>query len=213
MRSRLRRLIDDLAGRSHKRVVAILLQQIDTALDGVALATRVTTGAIGSADARVRMADLEHQGDAHRARLVPELSAALTTPIDREDMFRLSRSVDDVVDNLRDYVRETDLYGIRLPASAVDLLDQLDQGLTDLRRAVERLLSEPDEVPAAALAAHKHAGQVRHLYSEALAQLLDGEIDSAVIKRRELLRRLDVLGLRLAECADALADAMVKRSL
>ena len=213
MRSRLRRLIDDLAGRSHRRVVAILLQQIDTAIDGVALAMRVTTGAIDPAEARVRMSELEHLGDSHRGRLVPELSAALTTPIDREDMFRLSRSVDDVIDHLRDYVRETDLYGVRLDASAVDLLEQVNQGLKDLRRGVERLLPDPEEVPAAALAAHKRAGQVRHLYSEALAQLLDGEIDAVVLKRRELLRRLDVLGLRLGECADALADAMVKRSL
>ncbi|HEX6967995.1 MAG TPA: DUF47 family protein [Micromonosporaceae bacterium] len=213
MRSRLRRLLDDLTGGSHKRVVAILLQQIDTARDGVALAIAVTTGATRPADARARMSEVEHRGDAYRARLVPELSAALTTPIDREDLFRLSRSVDDVVDHLRDYVRETDLYAVRLPASAVELLEQVDAGLRDLRRAVDRLLPKPEEVPAAALAAHKHAGQVRHLYSEALARLLDGDIDAVVLKRRELLRRLDVLGLRLAECADALADAMVKRSL
>lgn len=213
MKSRIRRLFDDLAGRSHKRIVAILLQQIDTTLEALTLATRVTSGVVDPADARLGMSDLEHLGDAHRGRLVPELSAALTTPIDREDMFRLSRSVDDVLDLLRDYVRETDLYGVRTQGLAVDMLEQVQQGMRDLRYAVDRLLPEPEEVSAAALAASKRAGQVRHLYSEALAQLLGGPIDSTVLKRRELLRRLDVLGLRLADCADALADAMVKRSL
>ncbi|HEX5594476.1 MAG TPA: DUF47 family protein [Micromonosporaceae bacterium] len=213
MKKRLRRLFDDLAGRSHRRVIRILLAQIDTALEGVALAIDVTSGAVESGRGRARISELEHLGDAHRARLVPELSAALTTPIDREDLFRLSRSIDDVLDHLRDYVRETDLYGVRLNASAVVLLEQVDLGLRDLRRAVDQLLRQPEEVPATALAAHKQAGQVRHLYSIDLARLLDGKIDGALLKRRELLRRLDVLALRLAECAHILADAMLKRSL
>ncbi|NUT06261.1 MAG: DUF47 family protein [Hamadaea sp.] len=209
----MRRLFDVLAGRSHRRIVGVLLQQIDAAVDGVALAIAVTAGRLDPAGARQQMSDLEHRGDAYRAQLVPELSAALTTPIDREDLFRLSRSVDDVLDHLRDYVRETDLYGVRLDGTAVALLEQVDLGLKELRRAVDRVPSRPYDVPAAALAAHKRAGRVRHLYGVAVAALLTGEVDAAVLKRRELLRRLDVLGLRLAECADALADAMLKRAL
>ncbi|NUT32733.1 MAG: DUF47 family protein [Hamadaea sp.] len=191
----------------------MLLDQIDAALDGVALAAGVTAGRIAPGDARREMSDLEHRGDAHRARLVPELSAALTTPIDREDLYRLSRSIDDVLDHLRDYVRETDLYGVRLDGAALALLEQVGLGLRDLRRAVDRIPSRPQDVPDAALAAHKRAGRVRHLYGVALAALLSGDVDAAVLKRRELLRRLDVLGLRLGECADALGDAMVKRVL
>lgn len=213
MKARFRRLVDDLAGRSHRRIVGVLLQQIDAALDGVALAVGVTSGRLDPADARQQMSHLEHRGDAYRAQLVPELSAALTTPIDREDLFRLSRSVDDVLDHLRDYVRETDLYGVRLDGTAVALLEHVDLGLKELRRAVDRIPSRPQDVPAAALAAHKRAGQVRHLYGVTVAALLAGEIDATVLKRRELVRRLDVLGLRLAECADALADAMLKRAL
>jgi hypothetical protein len=33
----------------------------------------------------------------------------------------------------------------------------------------------------------------------------------AVVRRRELLRRLDVVGLRLNEAADRLSDAAIKR--
>ncbi|GAB3137308.1 hypothetical protein GCM10027290_02810 [Micromonospora sonneratiae] len=211
--SRLRRLLDDLAGRSHRRIVGLLVEQIDATLDGVSLAIGVTSGHVEPARARALMSDVEHLGDSHRARLVPELSAALTTPIDREDLFRLSRSIDDVLDHLRDYVRETDLYGVRLDGDAVALLEQVNLGLQDLRRAVNRILPRPQEVPEAALAAHKRAGQVRHRYGICLTVLLSGGVDAAVLKRRELLRRLDVVGLRLGEAADALADAMLKRTL
>lgn len=210
---RLRRVLDDLAGRGHGRIVGILVAQIDAALEGVALAVTVTIGEIEPSLARLRIAEIEHAGDAHRGRLVAELSAALTTPIDREDLFRLSRSVDDVLDHLRDYVRDTDLYGVRLDATAVAILEQIAIGLRDLRRAADRLLDHPREAAEAALAAHKRSGRVRHLYAVGLAELLSGEVTGPILKRRELLRRLDGVGLRLAECADALADAMLKRSL
>jgi hypothetical protein len=207
------RIIDDLAGRSHRRVVNILLAQIDKALDGVEVAAMVTDGRVCARLGRERMSEIEHAGDAHRAELVQELVAALTTPVDREDLFRVSRSVDDVLDTLRDYVRETDLYGVRLGPLAGGALDDIAEGLRDLRRAVDRLIGRPGDVTEAALAAHKHAGAVRHRYGVELAALLGGDITGEVLKRRELLRRLDVVGLRLGECADALSDAMLKRSL
>lgn len=211
--SRLRRLLDDLAGRAHRRVVGILLAQIDSALDGVEVAAMVTDGRIAAGVGRARMSEVEHAGDAYRAELVTELVAALTTPVDREDLFRVSRSVDDVLDTLRDYVRETDLYRVRLGAMATGALAEIAEGLRDLRRAVDRLTARPGDVAEAALAAHKHAGAVRHFYGVQLARLLDGELTGEMLKCRELLRRLDVVGLRLGECADALSDAMLKRSL
>lgn len=61
------------------------------------------------------------------------------------------------------------------------------------------------------LGARKEANQVRRMYQEGLASVVDNEITSEVIKRRELLRRLDVVGLRLGEAADALADGIMKR--
>lgn len=56
---------------------------------------------------------------------------------------------------------------------------------------VVRMVSRPAGVPEAALTAHKHAGRVRHLYGVAMAALLSGDVDATVLKRRELLRRLD----------------------
>jgi uncharacterized protein len=88
--------------------------------------------------------DVEHRGDRARGGFVH----ALAPPLDREDLFRVSRSVDDVLDNLRDFARELELFAVS---------------------------------------------------------------DVAMLKRRELLRRLDVVGLRLGEAADALADGAVKR--
>lgn len=212
-RRRFGRVVDDLTGRSHRRIVQILLAQVDAAVAGVDLARQATTGAIDSAPARNTMAQVEHAGDSQRAQLVVELSRTLTTPIDREDLFRLSRSVDDVLDNLRDYVREIDLYAVRPGPLAGDALAGLRDGLQQLRTAVSGLAGRPREVAAAALQVRKRGGRVRQLYQLAMTDLFAQKLSADLLKRRELLRRLDVVGLRLGECADALSDAMLKRSL
>jgi hypothetical protein len=211
LRKRARRIVDDLAGRSHHRVVDILLRQIDEARSGATLAMSVASGQLSSSPGRIQMGEIEHAGDGHRGELVVELSAALTTPIDREDLFRLSRSVDDVLDNLRDYVRETDLFAVQAAPGSVPALEAVEEGLVLLRGAVARLPADPRSVAEQALAARKRSGRVRALYQLALAELLVEPVDAQTLKRRELLRRVDVIGLRLGECADALGDAMLKR--
>lgn len=213
---RLRRVLDDLTGRSRGRLAPLLLAQLDTADQGTALAARMCAGAISTAEARRRMGLVEHDGDGRRAGVVAELSAALTTPLDREDLYRFSRSVDDVLDNLRDFVRESDLYGATLGGTAgldaAGLFAAVREGLGHLRTAVERVDRRPAEVTALALRARKAAGRVRQAYQRAMAALLDGEITADALKRRELLRRLDIVGLSLADCADTLSDAVLKRS-
>jgi hypothetical protein len=210
---RARRIIDDLSGRSHHRVVDILVRQIDEASAGADLAAAVATGSLPSAPGRARMSEIEHAGDGHRGELVVELAAVLTTPIDREDLFRLSRSIDDVLDNLRDCVRETDLYDVAVPAPSAEAFAAIAEGLALLRRAVTRLTTSPGGVAELALAARKRSGRVRRIYQLAMADLLSAEITGTTLKQRELLRRIDIVGLRLGECADALADAMLKRSI
>ena len=86
------------------------------------------------------------------------------------------------------------------------------EGLECLRPALGQLEGHRGNAPQAALATRKAAGQVRRLYQLQLAELLSGPLDNETLKRRELLRRLDVVGLRLGEAADALADGALKRS-
>ncbi|MFI6227664.1 DUF47 domain-containing protein [Micromonospora echinospora] len=213
LRSRFRRLVEDLSGRSHHRVVEILLCQIDEAKAGADLAVSVADGAVPTDLGRARMVEIEHTGDRYRGDLVRELTAALTTPIDREDLFRFSRSVDDVLDNLRDYVRETDLFQVAAPPGTAAALTEVHEGLGLLRRATLRLAADPRGVNELTLAARKRSGGVRRLYQVAIADLMSGPIASDTLKRRELLRRVDVIGLCLGECVDALNDAMLKRSV
>ncbi|MDF1602624.1 DUF47 family protein [Nocardioides sp. YIM 152315] len=200
----------NLTGRSDHDLTEVLLSQVQAVAAGSALALSVAAGEEAVAGARRRMTDLEHDGDEHRRRAVDLLSRSFTTPIDREDLFRLSRSIDDVLDNLRDFVRECDLLGVSSDDLLVDVLGAVAAAIASLEDAVRMLGSGRAEMPTAALSVRKN--DIRQRYQTAMADLLSGELTTYTLRRRELLRRLDVVGLRLGEAADALADGAVKRS-
>jgi uncharacterized protein len=137
----------------------------------------------------------------------------LTAPMDREDLFRLSRSIDDILDNLRDLAREFDLYEVAAEPLLTDPLAGIEMGVVGLREAVGSLVDEPDAAGIVAAMAKKN--EVRVSYQQSMAALLTSPepLDRGDLARRELLRRVDVCGLRLGEAADALADGAIKRSL
>ncbi|MFC6881353.1 MULTISPECIES: DUF47 domain-containing protein [Actinomadura] len=209
---RFRLVWDDLRGRSGHRVVDQVARQIRAVRDGAELAREMAAGRTAPASARARMAVIEHAGDAERAGLAAMLRDVLVTPIDREDLYRLSRSVDDVLDNLRDFVREADLFGPPEFGFALAPLESVLDGLDALEAAVRKVLDDPAAVTVAALRARKARNRVRETEQAALADLFSGPFDVDVLRRRELLGRLDAVGRRLGEAADALSDAMLKRS-
>lgn len=209
---RMRLVWDDLRGRTGDRVIGQVARQVSAVRDGAELAREMAAGRTPSGRARARMADIEHAGDAERAALAAMLRGVLATPIDREDLYRLSRSVDDVLDNLRDFVREADMFGPPGLGFAVPPLDAVLEGLTALDTAVRKVLAEPAAVTIAALGARKAGNRVRETRQAALTELFGGPLDIDVLRKRELLDRLDAVGRRLGEAADALSDAMLKRS-
>lgn len=209
---RFRRLAQDLSGRSNERLIALLAKQLECTLGGARLVKELTGGEIGLEAAHERMRELEHDGDDARARLITELGTVLSTPVDVEDLFRISRSVDDVLDNFRDFVRECDLYHPAKLAFADSLAQTFVESLEDFQPAINRLGSSAAALQDATFDTRKGATQIRRLYQEQLAELFDQPIDGETLKRRELLRRLDVVGLRLGEAAAALADGAFKRS-
>ena len=207
---RMTRLVQDLTGRSADRLVERLTAQLDCTARGAHLTESLINGT-PSSEAHDGMRELEHEGDEIRAVLITELSTVLATPVDAEDLFRMSRSIDDILDNLRDFVREVDLYQPRDLQFALPLIRELCQGVSTLRPALTQLAERHHGGRQPALDARKYAGRARWLYQHQLAEVFDEPLTTETLKRRELLRRLDVVGLRLGEAADALADGMLKR--
>src|SRR5438874_10066057 len=65
--------------------------------------------------------DREHEGDAVTHEIVQLLHKTFVTPIDREDIYGLSTTLDDILDFIDQVADELDLYGVEeVPREAVD---------------------------------------------------------------------------------------------
>ena len=210
MNKRLKRLWHDVTGRGSDVFVDLLAEQVDLALTAARVLAEAHLDGREPPEVTVEVRELENAGDQRRTAMLEELARALVTPIDREDLFRLSHSLDDVLDNLQDFAIEVECYGGRYEASFVGPLEALVEGLRELGNAIERLRDDASDTAAAARSA-KHANDAREAYHEAMADLLRGELTMDTLRRREQLRRHDVTGLRLGEAADALTSGALKR--
>jgi uncharacterized protein len=207
----LRRAFRGLGRAGRTPLAGLLERQLDETLAACELARSLAKGKTPSGEARTQVSEIEHRGDELRAELVKTLATAPVTPMEREDIFRLSRSIDDVLDNLRDFVREWDLYEVEHSESFLDVLAAIAAGVGSLREAVRIMPGDPKGTGRSALASKRSANEIRRAYDAEVGCLFDGELTMDVLKRRELLRRLDVVGLRLNEAVDVLSDATVKR--
>lgn len=211
MRKPLFEAVRGLGRRRTRSFVTLLASQLDATIASAQIVRDFLTGSLDLESARGAMITTEHQGDAIRGRLVHLLAEAIVTPLDREDLFRLSRSIDDALDGLRDFLREWDLYGISGSGDLPSVLDAVTDAARRLQSAVAMLAAAPTQVRERALRAKKACNRIRRLYQEEMAALFREDVSIDLLKRRELLRRLDLVGLRLDEAADVLSDAALKR--
>lgn len=189
----------------------VLLEQLAVTVRGVELAQRTAADPSTAERGRDVMAGIEHEGDEARHNVVLAMSRAVVTPLDREDLFRASRSIDDVLDNTRDFVREMVLWDASAGCQGVVALRRVHRSLGRLGQALAADRAQISRTEC--LAARKEAGRVRRAYQDGLVEVFEGPLTMESLKMRELLRRLDVIGLRLTEAADALLDGLVKRTL
>ncbi|MGW0193844.1 DUF47 domain-containing protein [Nonomuraea sp. NPDC003201] len=208
---RLRRIRNLMTGRMDSALTEALLGQLRATKEGAWLAMAMIGGEVGRTGAHEQMRSIEHIGDEERARLVEELKTALVTPIDPEDLFRLSRAIDDVLDSLRDFVRESHLYRVPDQIRFTPLLDQVIVGIEALENAVRDLASRPSAVVQDALEAKKVGGSIRRMYQYEISRIFSGEVTAEALKRRELVRRLEIVGVAIGNAADAIADGAMKR--
>lgn len=208
---RLRRVLSLMTGRMDAALTEALIGQLECTKEGAWLAIAMIGGEIGRTEAHEKMRGIEHRGDAFRAKLVAELSRALVTPIDREDLFRLSRSIDDILDSLRDFVRESYLYRVHGQRRFAPMLDQIVAGIEALEKSVHDLANSTSAAGHDAMEAKKIGGTIQRMYQYEIARIFADEITSEAMKERELVRRLEIVATAISDAADAIADGAMKR--
>lgn len=156
----------------------------------------------------------EKQADEARRILIDELNKTFVTPFDREDIFTLSRTIDDVLDYAYSTVSEMELFKVQATPYMQRIASLLRDATYELFMAVEMLEEHPKISGDHAQRAKALENRVEDVYREALADLFSNVTDIehvlSILKMREVYRHLSNAADRGDEAANAIADIVVK---
>lgn len=161
-----------------------------------------------------RMRQYEKDADEVRRILIDELNHTFVTPIDREDIFALSRAIDDVIDYADSTVNEMDTLGVDPNHYLLEMVDLLRQAAEKIYLAMQRLEDHPSVANDHAVRAKTIENQVESIYHQAVADLFSGPKDLnhivEMLKLREIYRHLSNAADRGDEAANLITDIVVK---
>ena len=158
----------------------------------------------------------EKEADEVRRILIDELNRNFITPFDREDIFALSRTIDDVVDYAYSTVDEMEILEVKPTSYMQRIASLLRDAAYELLMAVDRLEDHPGVAGDHAHRAKALENRVESVYREALADLFgeakgdNNEAILQILKQREVYRHLSNAADRGDEAANVIADIVVK---
>ena len=156
----------------------------------------------------------EKEADEARRILIDELNKTFITPFDREDIFALSRTIDDVLDYAYSTVSEMEILKVKATPFMQRMASLLRDAAYELSMAVNSLEEHPAVSNDHAQRAKALENRVEGVYREALADLFSGVEDLKhvvkMLKLREVYRHMSNAADRGDEAANVIADIVVK---
>jgi uncharacterized protein len=156
----------------------------------------------------------EKEADEVRRILINEINNTFITPFDREDIFTLSRTIDDVLDYAYSTVTEMELFKVKPTPYMQTMAKLLRDAANELMLAVMRMQQHGGVASDHVRTAKSLENKIEEVYRVALADLFmdvnDVKQVVKVMKLREVYRHLSNAGDRVDEAANVIADIVVK---
>jgi len=160
--------------------------------------------------------DIEHEGDIITHEIFDKLNRSFITPIDREDIHRITSEIDDVLDYILGTADRMFLYKVKSPTpevakmvdiliTAIEEMTKAIHSLKDLKRSrrtldycieVNRLENEGDSI---------HRAVIADLFS-------DGKDPVEIIKWRDIYNHIENAIDKCEDVADTIESIVVKNA-
>ncbi len=204
--------IKDLFKPKPNRFIQLLIDQAAVTLEGMESLQDYMRNQSKKAAKRVTVA--EKEADELRRILIDELNRTFITPIDREDIFSLSRAIDDILDYGDTTVDEMEVLGVEPNEYLRRMVSLLRDAAYEIHMATLRLQDHPSVAAEHAVRAKALENRVETVYREAVADLFQGPKDvehiMEMLKLREIYRHLSNSADRGDEAANIIGDIVVK---
>ena len=158
-----------------------------------------------------QLQEIEHRGDDMTHGILTALNQTFITPFDREDIHRLTSSLDDVLDYVNAAGVRLRLYKIKSPPSiAAELAAMIVEQSEELAQGVS-LLEKNKLVLEHCVEVHRLENEADRLSRKAIADLFDNEKDPIqLIKIKELYEVLETATDKAEDAANVLEAVALK---
>ncbi len=189
-------------------VIGLLGSQAELSAAGMVAFESWSKGAGSVAADAVRSA--QHDAYDTRRELLAALQAALSTPIDQEDLFVISERIDRVVVQARNVVREGEVLGWEPDNHAATMSEHLSVGTRAVTSGVALLVKDPQEAGRQADLASDAAHEVERCYRVAMGNLIRCDDLREVLVGQDMYRRYIVVAEAVTAVTDRLWAAVLR---
>lgn len=159
-----------------------------------------------------QLKDIEHRGDEMTHNVLTRLNQTFITPFDREDIYRLASSLDDVLDFVYAAGVRLIMYKITsAPQAASQLAEIIIKQCDQLTQAMVKLDKKSDQLLENCVEINRLENEADQIAREAIALLFDKEKDPiSLIKLKELYEVLETATDKAEDAANVLEGVVLK---
>jgi len=160
-----------------------------------------------------KMRACEHAGDEFTHAIMRRLNESFITPFDREDIYRLASSLDDVMDFMEAAADLVVLYKIdELPGDVIGQVEVLERAAELTAEAMPRLRGMKN-LSEYWIEINRLENQGDQVYRRLLAHLFGGDYDAlTVLKLKEVIEQLESAADAFEHVANTIETIAVKES-
>jgi predicted phosphate transport protein (TIGR00153 family) len=157
--------------------------------------------------------EVEHRCDHLTHQVIQHLHKTFVTPLDREDIHALARSLDDVIDAIDDSAAIIRLYQIAHVRPDARDLSRIIRASTDQVKCAMQALGKREAISTCAVEINRLENEADRTHQTAVRRLFEEERDPIqIIKWKEILDFLEVATDRCEDVANLLEGVVVKHA-
>lgn len=190
---------------------AMLNRQVDKTLEGMeALREWIKEG---GEEGSQRVRELERQADELQMELEKKLVISFVTPFDREDIYELSASLDEVINSAKGVVREMEAMNVSTNGfKLLEMAEIIVEGTRSLQSSVHSLKKDLRDAAQHALQARKTDTRFGKVYRPAMRELLETDDFKTIFRVKEVYKVMLLASERIDQVGERLLHAIVKMS-
>jgi len=161
----------------------------------------------------LRLRDLEHEGDEITHEVMRRLNTVFVTPLDHEDIHRLTSTLDDVLDHIEAAADLFVLHKIEVPLPEMKAqADVLVRATRTVREALE-ILPKYSKLTPYWVEVNRLENEGDRVYRQAVADLFDGDYRTLdVLKWKDIIDELEAATDKLEDASDLLEAIALKHA-